>query len=146
MKKTLQICKGLGPLIGFFAAAVVVIVMASGQHQRAFASATNTPVVSYFNPLQVALLCWYPANLTANFPVGHGPSGLAFDGSSIWVVNVNDYTVTKLRTSDGTVLGTFTVANTVGNNAVQLAFDGANIWVANDSNNTVTKYSYSEIR
>jgi DNA-binding beta-propeller fold protein YncE len=35
--------------------------------------------------------------------------------------------VTKLRASDGTVLGTFAV----GSNPVGVAFDGANIWVGN---------------
>jgi len=43
--------------------------------------------------------------------------------------------VTKLRASDGTVLGTFSV----GSQPIGVAFDGANIWVANQLSNNVTK-------
>jgi hypothetical protein len=39
------------------------------------------------------------------------------------VTNEEGSTVTKLRASDGTVLGTFPVAG-----PADLAFDGANIW------------------
>src|ERR1700682_5072196 len=43
--------------------------------------------------------------------------------------------VTKLRASDGTLLGTFTV----GAKPLGVAFDGANIWVANHGSANVTK-------
>jgi hypothetical protein len=43
--------------------------------------------------------------------------------------------VSKLRASDGALLGTFAVGNT----PFGVAFDGANIWVANDLGNTVSK-------
>src|SRR6516165_8479268 len=39
------------------------------------------------NPLQVALLHWYDANLTTTFRVGSSPRGVTFDGVNIWVVN-----------------------------------------------------------
>ena len=48
--------------------------------------------------------------------------------------------VTKLRASDGVVLGTFTV----GSGPYGLAFDGANMWVANSSDNTVTELRASD--
>ena len=48
--------------------------------------------------------------------------------------------VTKLRASDGTVLGTFAV----GTQPMGVAFDGANIWVTNDVSNTVTKLRASD--
>jgi DNA-binding beta-propeller fold protein YncE len=41
--------------------------------------------------------------------VGNNPEGRAFDGANIWVGNQNSNTVTKLRASDGTTLGTFAV-------------------------------------
>jgi YVTN family beta-propeller protein len=87
------------------------------------------------NPMQVATLHWYKANLTTAFGVGTRPLGVAFDGANIWVTNTGSNTVTKLRASDGTVLGTFGV----GTNPSGLAFDGANIWVANHDSNTVSK-------
>jgi DNA-binding beta-propeller fold protein YncE len=63
------------------------------------------------------------------------PQGVAFDGANIWVTNGNSATVSKLRASDGTLLGTFTVGSTPQG----VAFDGANIWVANGNSNTVSK-------
>ena len=64
------------------------------------------------NPLQIAILHWYDANLTTSFatgPVGCSPGGVAFDGASIWVANGDCGTATKLRASDGALLGTFTL-------------------------------------
>src|SRR5437016_1145142 len=63
-----------------------------------------------------------------SFPVGNRPEGLAFDGTSIWVVNEFDNTVTKLRASDGTIEGVFAI----GREPKYLAFDGANIWATNN--------------
>ncbi len=92
------------------------------------------------NPLKVALLKWYPANLTTSFKVGRNPYGLAFDGANMWVTNNRDSTVSKLRVSDGANLGTFTV----GGSPMGVAFDGANIWVVNSFPNTVTKLRASD--
>ena len=39
------------------------------------------------NPLQIAILHWYNANLTTQFTVGTAPYGVAFDGQSIWICN-----------------------------------------------------------
>ena len=83
------------------------------------------------NPLQVALLKWGP-NLTTTFPCGSLARGVAFDGANIWVANVDGRSVTKLRASDGALLGTFTL----GGRPYGVAFDGANIWVAINSTDT----------
>jgi hypothetical protein len=94
------------------------------------------------NPLQVALLRWYDADTAGNeFPVGrqtvsNGPQGIAFDGSSIWVSSFDDNSVTKVRASDGTNLGVFSVPGT----PLSIAFDGANIWVTNAISNTVSRF------
>ena len=92
------------------------------------------------NPLQIAILHWYDANLTTQFTTASGPYGVAFDGASIWVCNNGNNNVTKLRGSDGKVLGTFTV----GTQPNALAFDGTNIWVANGGTNNVTKLRASD--
>jgi DNA-binding beta-propeller fold protein YncE len=81
---------------------------------------------------QVAILHWYPANLTTSFPVGATPDGVVFDGGSIWVANETSNNITKIRPSDGAVLGTFPSG---GNQPQSLTFDGANIWVTNYFNN-----------
>ena len=88
------------------------------------------------NPRQVALLRWYEANNTGKtFAAGPNPRYIAFDGANIWVTNGGTNRVTKLRASDGQVLGTFAV----GNGPQGIAFDGANIWVTNTNSNNVTK-------
>ena len=61
------------------------------------------------NFLQVAILRWYQANLTASFAVGPFPFGLAFDGAHMWVANNSGNSVSKLRACDGASLGTFAV-------------------------------------
>jgi hypothetical protein len=93
------------------------------------------------NPQQIAILRWYGANTAGNsFPVGSGPVGVAFDGASIWVANMNSGTVSKLRASDGANLGTFSA----GNEPRGVAFDGVNIWVTNVGSGTVTKLRASD--
>jgi DNA-binding beta-propeller fold protein YncE len=61
------------------------------------------------------------------FPVGNQPEGgIAFDGANMWVSGFADDSLTKLRASDGQVLGTFgTNSHPTG-----VCFDGQSIWVA----------------
>src|SRR5215813_7934000 len=91
------------------------------------------------NPNQVAILHWYGANLTTRFSVAT-PSAIAFDGANMWIANLNDNTVTKLRASDGALMGTFSV----GRRPDGLAYDGANMWVANRDDSTVAKLRASD--
>ena len=58
---------------------------------------------------------------TAAFPVGLGPEGVATDGANVLVANQFSNTVTKLRASDGSVVGAYAV----GHRPVAIAFDGA---------------------
>ena len=53
-------------------------------------------VTSSKNPLQIALLHWYNANLATQFAAAAGPFGVAFDGANIWVTNFAGNTVSKL--------------------------------------------------
>ncbi len=86
--------------------------------------------------MQIALLRWYEANQSSiTYNVSHGPTIICFDGSSIWVADYYDHTVTKLQANDGTILGTYSV----GNNPNGICFDGANIWVVNFGDDTVSK-------
>src|SRR5215467_2083563 len=61
------------------------------------------------NPLQIALLHWYNANLSTTFSVPSSPYGMAFDGQNIWVANNGSGKITKLRANDGANLGSFNV-------------------------------------
>jgi len=63
------------------------------------------------------------------------PYGIAFDGANVWITDQATNNVTKLRVSDGTILGTYAV----GTSPQGVVFDGANIWVANYLDNTLTK-------
>ena len=92
------------------------------------------------NPKAVALLRWYPANRATSFNVGSwaGEQGIAFDGANLWIANEFSNAVTKLRASDGAVLGTFTIAA-----PWDVASDGANVWVTNVQG-TVTKLRASD--
>jgi DNA-binding beta-propeller fold protein YncE len=93
------------------------------------------------NPLKVALLKWYNANVVpTEFPAGPNPVGVAFDGANIWIANYGASTVTKLRASDGQPLGSFHS----GNAAAGVTFDGADIWVTNSTDNTVSKLRASD--
>lgn len=89
------------------------------------------------DPALVGTLRW--DLLYQDFAVGSGPVGVAFDGANIWVANNGSNNVTKLRASDGAVLGTFAV----GTSPLGIAFDGANIWVTNAGSNTVSKRAIS---
>jgi hypothetical protein len=91
------------------------------------------------NPLKVALLKWYPANLTTSVTVGNSPYGVAFDGENIWTANSGSSSVSKVRAGDCTVLGTFPVVDPMG-----VVFDGANIWASSYSGNSVTKLRASD--
>ena len=95
------------------------------------------------NPLKIAQLKWYQANLTTSFTVGKtknsNPYGIAFDGANMWTANAGEGTVSKLRASDGAPLGTFTV----GGQPNFLLFDGSNVWVT-VSPNTVSKLRASD--
>ena len=111
----------------------------------AFGLLAATGVVSSTkNPLQVALLHWYPANqVPTSFPAGGFTVGVAFDGGTIWAANAgsNSNSVMRFRTSDGLLLGTFL---TGGSQPTNLAFDGANMWVSNSLSNNVAKIRASD--
>ena len=92
------------------------------------------------NPLKVAILHWYQFNRSASFKVGKQPYDVAFDGANIWSANYEDGTATKVRASDGEILGTFPV----GAEPDSIAFDGANMWLANYGDGTVSKLQASD--
>ena len=110
---------------------VAALLLVSLAPQFVYAQVVN----STKNPSQIAILHWYAANLTTTFAVGNSPAFAAFDGANVWVANEGSNNVTKLRASDGTVLGTFSV----NSEPIGVAFDGADIWVTAFGTNNVTK-------
>ena len=78
--------------------------------------------------MAIAQLRWYDVNRTTSFDLGFGfaPVPVIFDGTSLWVNDGgSSNTLKKLRTGDGTALGTF--PSCAGND---MAFDGANVWIS----------------
>jgi len=71
---------------------------------------------------------------TVSTGAGNQPLGIAFDGTNMWVANRGGV-VTKIRDSDGTVLGSFTVPTS----PYGIAFDGAYLWVSGAYNNIVVR-------
>ena len=74
------------------------------------------------------------------FNAGTGPTGVAFDGTNIWVTNIISNNVTEFQASNGSVLGTFNA----GLGPMGVAFDGTNIWIADMSGNNVTRLRASD--
>ena len=70
---------------------------------------------------RAALMDW----ARKEFAVGATPRSVAFDGASIWVVNSNSFTISKLSASNGALQDTFNVFG-----AQAIAFDGDNMWVS----------------
>jgi YVTN family beta-propeller protein len=60
--------------------------------------------------------------------------GLAYDGKSIWVCNSDSNTVSRLRTPNAALMGTFPG----GLGPRGAAFDGSKIWIADSAQNALT--------
>jgi hypothetical protein len=103
---------------------------------------TNLWVVNQLNgpttPSNVMKLRPEDGTILATVPV-ENPRNLVFDGSNIWVSSLHypylgsiaaDMSFVKIRASDATKLGTFSVWYAPSNASASsvLAFDGANIW------------------
>jgi Kelch motif/Galactose oxidase, central domain len=74
------------------------------------------------------------ASVTA--AVGLKPWGILHDGTNIWVANTGSASVSKIRTRDGAVLGTYPVGSEPRGD---MAFDGTYVWVTNTYSHTVSK-------
>src|SRR5271166_1957862 len=119
-----RLAVGVSLLVVVLALANLLLGHAQDAASKPAQPAAGSGAAPLSNPLKVALLKWYQANtVPTTFPVGAGPYGMAFDGANIWVACGGG--ATKLRASDGQVLGTFATNGSAG-----VTFDGANIWVS----------------
>src|SRR3972149_1485893 len=110
--------------------------VAQGGNQESEAKKDNQKSVdSRFEALER----WYESthHSSSTFMVGFYPYGVAFDGANtLCVTNSGSVSVTKLRASDGMVIGTYAV----GFAPRGVAFDGTNIWVVNYDSGTITQF------
>jgi hypothetical protein len=103
-----------------------VTITSSGNTLRISAAATGSSSPSV-NPLQVATLHWYGVNQSSDdTSAGLNPCGIAFNGAHLWVSNYGGDTVSKVRTSDGEVVGRYSSG---GGSPWGIAYDGTNICV-----------------
>ncbi|CAB4846226.1 unannotated protein [freshwater metagenome] len=65
-------------------------------------------------------------------------SGVAFDGTHVWVANSQSNTVSVLNQDGSHITGS---PFTAENNPCGIAFDGAHMWVANAGSNTVSVFN-----
>lgn len=73
-----------------------------------------------------------------NFPAGRRPTGIAFDGSHIWVSSPEDRTVFKFNIGDGSTAASYKLDADVSPYA--LAFDGAAVWILSQDTDLAVKY------
>ncbi len=86
----------------------------------------------------IGALRWDQLINRVDYPFSN-PRGIAYDGEHLWVTTAAN-TVSKIRPSDGAIVGTFPV----GSGPRGLASDGTHIWVANSGSSTVTKLRQSD--
>jgi hypothetical protein len=67
------------------------------------------------------------------------PQPIAFDGSHLWVANVNGNSVTEFNASDGSWVRTLSDGYYGFNSPYGIAFDGTSLWVTNVYGNSVTE-------
>ena len=84
---------------------------------------------------QLGALAWY----SNNYASGGAPTGVLFDGTSVWVADASRNTVSKINPATGAVLGAYTLP--AASSPYGIAFDGSNIWAANNNSSTVSKVS-----
>lgn len=93
-------------------------------------------------PLLLALFLAIPASsLAATGMVRYksGPIAITQDGSTVWVVNPDNDTVTRIAAGPDTVVATVSVGDNPKNLAISP--DGSEVWVTNFESNTVSVVS-----
>ena len=82
------VSSGLLIMVSHFASAHEPRRTRVGVESAAQTSPSSGVTKSTKNPLQIAILHWYDANLTTTFKVGTFPSGAVFDGANVWVAQL----------------------------------------------------------
>jgi DNA-binding beta-propeller fold protein YncE len=74
--------------------------------------------------------------IVSTHATGTFPINIVFDGTYVWVANHLSDSLTKIRTTDGTTVGTF---GSLGIKPTGLAFDGTHVWGTNAGSDNVAK-------
>src|SRR5204862_5056681 len=81
--------------------------------------------------------------IISSVDVNSSPQVPVFDGTNIWVPNINSSTVSVVRASSGTVIATL-FGNGL-NSPTTAAFDGERILVTNELSDTVSLWKASDL-
>jgi hypothetical protein len=85
-------------------------------------------------------------NILQTVPVGSAPLSPAFDGTNIWVPNLNDSSITVVQASTGNVVATINADLNNNLNAPNGAsFDGGRILITNGEFNSVTVFKAADL-
>ena len=120
-------------------------------HQLVVAAALILPALSLkaqnaSNPIEDALLRWYPANLATLLPAHNtciGPQSLAFDGAHLWVGCYGSFEIDEYNVSDGSFVRSVPLGANSSASPGFLLYDGANIWVTNPVSGAVMEVQAS---
>ena len=77
------------------------------------------------NPIQRGLIKWYTDRIPITVPVGTNPSGIAFDGRYLWVINNSSADVTRFDPVTK-ISNTFAL---IGTFPSTLVYDGQYMWI-----------------
>ncbi|MDR3547690.1 MAG: Ig-like domain-containing protein [Candidatus Pacebacteria bacterium] len=75
--------------------------------------------------------------ITTYTGTGAEPSGIAFDGTNMWVTDYDPFNTQNGSVSVVAPDGTMVTYTGLGYNPVGIAYDGTSMWVANDNNNGI---------
>ncbi len=71
------------------------------------------------------------------------PTGMAFDGSHLWVTNGIEDTVTEVNANDGSLVQTLSGGSYGFAGVSDIVFDGLHLWITNGSGDSVTEVNAS---
>jgi hypothetical protein len=71
----------------------------NGTDGAAGADGADSPQGADGSASQIAMLQWYPGS-KVDYATGNSPSGVAFDGTNIWITNTDSDTVSKMVTGN----------------------------------------------
>ena len=94
------------------------------------------------DPAQIGELDWWGGNYSAP---GYGfdhLSGLAFDGTHLWVGNLDGNSVTEIDASDGSLVRVLSASKYSFDQPAAMAFDGTHLWITN-ADDSVTEINAS---
>ena len=109
-------------------AVVATLVLVGGLAVFAFDRWAGRERLSRIDENAVGLIDPESARITAQYPVGRGPSAMAAGGGSVWVANAGDGTISRIERGRAQI-----VTIPVGEDPADIAFAAGSLWVTDRS-------------